>query len=115
MLHAEELRIGNRVFWKPKFLLSNTLLQIEITSIEEGKAGYIRSHLEHRVEPFEDDMITKETPYATFEELAPIPLNDLFPERLNTKIKYPEWIQYIHELQNWYYWNNEKKELEIND
>lgn len=27
---------------------------------------------------------------------------------------YPEWIKYLHDLQNWYYYNNNKKELHIN-
>ena len=115
MLSAEELRSGNRVFWKPNFSNTNVLIQVEITSVLQDRAGYIRSHLEYRVEPFEDDLITTEIPYATFEELVPVPLTDTFMEKFNEKIKYPEWVKYVHELQNWYYWNNEKKELEIND
>ena len=115
MIHAEELRIGNRVFWKPHFSNSNVLIPVEITSVLQDKVGYIRSHFEHRVEPFEDDVITKEIPYASFEELIPIPLTETSLKKLNKKIKYPKWIQYVHELQNWYYWDNEKKELEIND
>src|ERR1035437_2646949 len=101
MIHAEELEIGNRVFWKPYFSNSNVLIQVEITSVLQDKVGYIRSHFEHRVEPFE--------------ELIPIPLTETSLKKLNKKIKYPKWIQYLHELQNWYYWDNEKKELEIND
>lgn len=28
-------------------------------------------------------------------------------------IEIPEWIEYVHELQNWYYWYFRKTELEI--
>lgn len=115
MIDPEELRIGNRVFWKPGFSASNVLIQVEITSVLQDKAGYIRSHLEHRVEPFEDDVVTNQNPYAAFEELMPIPLTVAFLKKLDKKIKHPDWIQYVHELQNWYYWANGKKELEIDE
>ncbi|GAG14805.1 unnamed protein product, partial [marine sediment metagenome] len=26
----------------------------------------------------------------------------------------PSWIEYVHQLQNWYYWNNRQKELIFN-
>lgn len=43
--------------------------------------------------------------YGDFE---PIPIKDWdIPKGL----KYPNWIKSVHELQNWYYWNNNKKEL----
>ncbi|MGI8581802.1 MAG: hypothetical protein ACR2KX_06395 [Chitinophagaceae bacterium] len=115
MIQPEELRIGNRVFWKPIFSNSNILMQVELTSVLQDKAGYIHSHLEHRAEPFEDDMITKEIPFASFEELMPIPVSDIWLEKISKKLPSPQWIQYLHELQNWYYWENEKRELEIDD
>jgi len=115
MIQPEELRIGNRVFWKPNFSNSNISMQVEITSVLQDKAGYIRSHLEHRAEPFEGDMITKEIPFASFEELMPIPVSDIWLEKISKKIPSPKWIKYLHELQNWYYWENEKRELEIDD
>lgn len=113
MIHAEELRTGNRVFWKPDFSSTNVLIQVEIITVLQDKAGYMQSHLEHRVEPFEDDVITKEIPYASFEQFMPIPLDETTLNNFDNKISYPEWIQYLHELQNWYYWEHEKKELEI--
>ena len=112
---AEELRIGNRVWWRPGFSNSNLLIQVEIISISQDGAGYIRSQLEHRSEPFEDDLITKENSFALFEELSPIPLSEIILLIIDKEIKYPSWIQYLHELQNWYYWENGKKELELND
>lgn len=113
MIHAEELRIGNRVFWKPGFSSTNVLIQVEITAVLQDKVGYVRSHLEHRVEPFEDDLVAKEQ-YASFDELVPIHLSD--PSlKFNKEPKHPKWIQYLHELQNWYYWDNGKKELETDE
>ncbi len=89
MIQPEELRIGNRVFWKPNFSHSNILMQVEITSVLQDKASYIHSHLEHRAEPFEDDMITKEIPFASFEELMPIPLSDIWLEKISKKFPPP--------------------------
>jgi hypothetical protein len=116
MIPYYDLRIGNKVYWNPHFSHSNVVpqIQVEIAALLPEKAGYIRSHLEHRVEPFEDDVMTKEIPYARYEDLEPIPLSELFFKQ-GKKIKYPDWIRYIHELQNWYYWNNNKTELEINE
>jgi hypothetical protein len=115
MIHAEELRIGNRVCWKPHFSNSNILIQVEIVYISQDKVGYMHSQLEHRSEPFEDDVVTKKIPYASFEELLPISLTEIFLTELTKKIKYPKWIQYLHELQNWYYWENGKKELAMDE
>jgi hypothetical protein len=112
-MNAEELRIGNRVIWRPAFSNSNILIPVEIVSVSQDKVGYIHSHVEHRSEPFEDDVVTKEIPYASYEELRPIPLTELSLIELNKKIEHPTWIQFLHELQNWYYWENGKKELEL--
>ena len=48
------------------------------------------------------------------EYIKPIPLTEEWLLKLPKKLTYPTWIKYLHELQNWYYWNNEKKELHIN-
>ncbi len=45
----------------------------------------------------------------------PIPVSDIWLEKISKKIPSPKWIKYLHELQNWYYWENEKRELEIDD
>ena len=45
---------------------------------------------------------------------SPIPLTEEWLLKLPSNLIYPKWIKYLHELQNWYYWNNEKKELRIN-
>ena len=49
-----------------------------------------------------------------FTGFKPIPITEEWLLKLPNKLIYPEWIKYLHELQNWYYWNNEKKELHIN-
>lgn len=114
MIPQDELRIGNWVYWNPHFSHSNVqhLVHVEIAALLPDKVGYIRSHMEHRVEPFEDDLITTiEIPFTSYEELEPILVTKSLLKGFK-KISYPRWIKHVHELQNWYYWNNEKKELE---
>jgi hypothetical protein len=113
MIPQDQLRIGNNVYWNPHFSNSNIkhLVHVEVAALLPDKVGYIRSHMEHRVEPFEDDIITtQEIPFISYEELEPIPLSDSAYKDL--KIKYPDWIQFVHELQNWYFWEHGKKELD---
>ena len=43
--------------------------------------------------------------------LNEIPLTEEWLLKLPKGLKYPNWIKYLHELQNWYYWNNNKKDL----
>jgi hypothetical protein len=49
----------------------------------------------------------------TFNELKPIPLTEDWLLKLPKDLVYPDWIEFVHDLQNWYYWNNNKKELII--
>jgi hypothetical protein len=44
---------------------------------------------------------------------SPIPLNEEWLLKMGFEEKYPEWIKFVHELQNWYYYNHNKKELEV--
>lgn len=114
MMTPHELRTGNRVYWRPNISNTDILIKVEIVSVLQDKVGYTPSHLEHRVEPFED-LKTNNHQCAAFAELEPIPIDKIFLDKLNTKVSYPEWIRYVHELQNWYYWQHEKRELELND
>ncbi len=41
----------------------------------------------------------------------PIPLTEEWLIRLPKGFEYPDWIKFVHDLQNWYYYNNNKKEL----
>jgi hypothetical protein len=77
MIEANELRIGNLIFWNPKLSNPNTTLtnvQVEVSAILKDKIGYIFPGIEYRVEPFEDDLLQNETRYKSLEELEPIML-----------------------------------------
>ena len=118
MIPESELRIGNRVFWNPKILRSNATvepMQLEVTAILPEKIGYVSPKIEQRVEPFEDDLLTKDTPYEPLDEIEPIPLTEEWLMKLPKNTNYPDWIKYVHELQNWYYWNHDKHELLIRE
>ena len=116
-MNYSELRIGNKVYWNPHFFNSNVaqLLQVEIAALLPEKAGYIRPHLEHRVEPFEDEKLTTEIPFASYDDLEPIPISEDLIKKIDKKIKIPKEINFVHELQNWYYWNHNKTELQLNE
>ena len=47
-------------------------------------------------------------------DVLPIELTEEWMLRLPKGLEYPKWIKYLHDLQNWFYLNNEKKELHIN-
>jgi hypothetical protein len=75
MITAGELRIGNLICWNPKLSNPHTTLeavQIEVSVILKDKIGYIFPGTEYRAEPFEDDLLQKETRHKSFEELEPI-------------------------------------------
>ena len=77
MIKPYELRIGNLIAWNPRLSHPRTTLpstQVKVTSIFQNKIGYISPGIEHRVEPFEDDLSQIETPYRPLDELEPIPL-----------------------------------------
>ena len=115
MIPVNELRIGNRVLWNAKLLQTNLpqqLPQIEVTEIHRDKIGYVPLHLEYRMEFFDDALIAEEKHYELLEEIKPIPITKELLLQLPKKIKYPDWIKYLHELQNWFFWQN-KKELSI--
>ena len=75
MLKANELRIGNFIFWNSKLTSREiTLLPfpVEVTSIFPGKIGYISPGIEHRSEPFEDDLLQTQTAHGSLEEFEPV-------------------------------------------
>jgi len=53
-------------------------------------------------------IISENNLFVPFECLLPIPV-----ELLKNNLKYPKWIKFVHELQNWHYWNNNKQDLKI--
>jgi len=75
MLKANELRIGNFIFWNSKLSSAETSLlpfPIEVTSIFPDKIGYISPGIEHRSESFEDDILQTQTTHKPIEEFEPI-------------------------------------------
>ncbi len=78
MIKASELRLGNFLIWNPKLLNPQATLPsmfIEVASITADEIGYTPPNFEHRVEPFEDDLLQKEKHIKSPEELEPIPLS----------------------------------------
>ena len=61
------------------------------------------------VKPSERSIITS----YRYSQLKPIPLTEEWLKKLPKNLKLPKWIKYVHQAQNWYYWNNKQKELEI--
>lgn len=50
-------------------------------------------------------------------DIKPIPLTEDWLVRMKdneNKTPFPDWIVFVHEAQNWYFWNNKKTELIIN-
>lgn len=41
----------------------------------------------------------------------PIKLTEEWLDKLPGGLEYPKWIKYVHDLQNWYYYNNQKQEI----
>ena len=75
MIKPTELRIGNLILWNPKLFNPTTTLppsQVEVTSIQEDKLGFIAPGVEKRVEPFEDDLLPLETPHGQLNEFEPL-------------------------------------------
>ena len=75
MLKANELRIGNFIFWNSKLSsrkISLLPFPIEVTSIFPDKIGYISPGIEHRSESFEDDILQTQTAHGPLEEFEPI-------------------------------------------
>jgi hypothetical protein len=75
MLKANELRIGNFIFWNSKLSspeISFLTFPVEVTSILPGTIGYISPGIEHRSESFEDDKLQTQTTHKPLEEFEPI-------------------------------------------
>jgi hypothetical protein len=130
MIKATELRLGNFITWNPKLTnaaITLDAMYVEVTEVLPHKIGYTFPNLEHRVEPFEDDLLQTEKRYKSVEELEPIKLTEevlqkcSFNETMeNFKKKYlkkepdAEGYRYknkrlnllignLHQLQNLYY------------
>lgn len=79
MIQPNEYRLGNIVSWNPSLTNPGSTLPpmfLAIASIHQDKIGYFSPQLEHRSEPFQDDLIQTETPYKMIGELEPVSLTD---------------------------------------
>lgn len=76
MIKATELRLGNRLWWNPSANEKTTVppTVVEVASIEAESIGYFSPSIEHRVEPFEDDLLQTQTPHRPLKEFSAIPL-----------------------------------------
>ena len=75
MLKANELRIGNFIFWNSKLSspeISFLTFPVEVTSILPDTIGYISPGIEHRSESFEDDILQTQTTHKPLGEFEPI-------------------------------------------
>lgn len=136
MITANELRIGNLISWNPKLLnpdITLTAMNVEVAAIQLDKIGFSSPNFEHRVEPFEDDLMQEEMTYKTLASFEPIPITAEILEKagfqkdkhlvttyfetdgLRLKVAdesfqpvcgkeaFGHAIQYVHQLQNVYY------------
>lgn len=88
MIDSKELRIGNYVF-NPYDEYTN----VDVTILDYiVKCNYTQQ---------------KVTRYK------PIPLTEQWLIDLPEEIVIPEYIKNVHEFQNWYYWNNNKKDFDF--
>lgn len=46
-------------------------------------------------------------------QFKPIPLTEEILLKCPNDLIFPEWIKFLHDLQNWYFYNNNKKELDF--
>jgi hypothetical protein len=140
MINPAELRKGNLLTWNPKLTHPATTLpamEVEVYSISAGQIEYVYPNIEHRVEPFEDDVVQMGTHVKPFEELEPIPITPDILERAgfredgkawvnkagtfsfeDNRVKYNDQqrhhrVEYLHQLQNAYFaLTNEELEID---
>ena len=129
MIQAAELRIGNLIWWEAQTFGAKTTLPptvVEVASVSANEIGYFSPTVEHRAEPFEDDVLQTDTPLKPLEDFSPIPLTAEILQNLQVKTfpvtdgfevyvesdglylcqdghrKRIERIVYVHQLQNLY-------------
>lgn len=91
MIKANELRIGNKV----------RQAHATLTILAIGKEKAIATDFNR-------------TGAVTYEKIEPIVLTTEILAASGVFFKPLPWIKYVHELQNWFYWTNNKQELTIN-
>ena len=123
-IKLSELRIGNWVML-PKYWADRPIRVTGVTVVDRTNdhTGIYEEFLhlnEYDVLDAEyfDEFVDYKNGVAAPKDLVPIPLTEQWLNRMednSNKAPFPDWIKYVHEAQNWYYWNNNKTELEIKD
>lgn len=125
--------------WNPRLVNPKSTLpseRVEVASVSADRLGYFSPTVEHRVEPFEDDVLQRETPHKPLEEFEPLLLTAEILQNLpvksfsfteNTVVflepdgiyidgaegrKSLQRIKHVHQLQNLYF-DLTGEELEI--
>lgn len=105
-MESSELRIGNLVLAKGEFDKGFKIIQVK-SILSDG----INIH-DYR---YGVDYMFYEGG-GSIESVKPVPLTEEWLGKMKdnkNKTAFPDWIEYVHEAQNWYYWNNNKEELKI--
>ncbi|MBS3086623.1 hypothetical protein J4422_02880 [Candidatus Pacearchaeota archaeon] len=104
MISHDELRPNNYILTQLQVGCREfDIAIIKVKALGSGQISYLVDY---------PDSESLEEEYASLEDLTPIPLNRKWKELLNVNFEFPSWIKHVHELQNWYYWANGKKELD---
>ncbi len=96
-MKVRELRIGNII----EYSISVSEPMVKNVIVEKIVDAEVISNLYH---------------LGDVDIYKPIPLTEEWLVRMGdnkNKAPFPDWIKYVHEAQNWYYWNNNKQELTI--
>ncbi|TDH29224.1 hypothetical protein EXU57_03920 [Segetibacter sp. 3557_3] len=101
MIKLNELRLGNLITWNPALVnpkITLTALMVEIAEIRIDTIGYGSSRMEHRVEPFEDDLIQLEPIFKSLEEFEPVKLSAKLLEAAGFQKHKQGWVKALIEL-----------------
>jgi hypothetical protein len=117
MINANELRIGNLIIWNPQLMYPhNTLdaVHVEVMAVRPDKIGYTFPNLDHRVEPFEDDLLQTESRYKLLAELEPIKLTG----ELLQKCHFSDVVEnfnkkYLDETSEGYYYSHHQIKIQL--
>jgi len=104
MINPSELRPGNYV--SIGLAVGCERFGETILKLREINGGHVCYVIDY---PDSDSL---EDESSGIDSLHPVPLNGVWKNLLNVTFEYPSWIKSVHELQNWYYWNNEKRDLD---
>ena len=94
-MKATELRIGNWHTWSQVDCFGEDIIYFDVQ--------------------LEAKHFTSKTDIGTLyiSLIEPIPLDEKWLKKFPKGLVLPNWIKYVHQAQNWYYWNNQQKELKI--